>query len=326
MSLKLGLCNKIRGSRVAGGFVGLLDQPFAQVAAFALALRLLREKHSGGLIRNRADDNGTDKGEADVLPRLQPDGSKIIELNSPIENLNSKAQSRLGAPAGGGDKVFADLVDAGGANYDGLVSKGYDQSGNSNDATQSGASKQPKIVDSGSVIQRNGKPGVQTDGNDDFLDAGAIITKPDFTIFLEGVCINTNKTSGTLSLANEAVDDDLYSLQVNNDIPRASIYEGEFKEVRANAINLNSNYLSTAIYTGNVTLDFYSNGSKAGSITNTQPQGIDNFVIGALRRDLSVDGDSYDGGFFQEIIAYKVDKSNDRNKIETNINDFYSIF
>lgn len=53
---------------------------------------------------------------------------------------------------------------------DGFVVRWYDQSGNARNATQATASKQPKIVSSGSVLAgANGKPAMQFDGSDDIL-------------------------------------------------------------------------------------------------------------------------------------------------------------
>jgi len=43
----------------------------------------------------------------------------------------------------------------------------YDQSGGGNDASQSGTSNQPTIVDAGTLITVNGKPALQFDGSDD---------------------------------------------------------------------------------------------------------------------------------------------------------------
>jgi hypothetical protein len=57
------------------------------------------------------------------------------------------------------------------ASNDGFVSKWYDQSGNSNHATQDTGDSQPKIVTSGSLNTVNGKPSIKWDGVDDFMVA-----------------------------------------------------------------------------------------------------------------------------------------------------------
>ena len=49
----------------------------------------------------------------------------------------------------------------------GFVTTWYDQSGNSNNATQTTAANQPQIVSSGSVITENLKPTLQFDGSND---------------------------------------------------------------------------------------------------------------------------------------------------------------
>jgi len=123
MSLKLGLRNKIRRSRAAGGFVGLLDQPFAQGATAAYSLRLLRSKYSGAAVRVREDSGNT---EADI-------------------------------GFSGGTLDTTALLNHVGSN-NGFVTKWYDQSGNGNDASNSTATEQPKIVSGGTVVQENGRP------------------------------------------------------------------------------------------------------------------------------------------------------------------------
>ena len=63
------------------------------------------------------------------------------------------------------------LTDWVGVGNDGFVVKFYGQK-NSYDGTQSTASRQPKIVDSGSLILHNGKPTIDFDGSDDTFSIG----------------------------------------------------------------------------------------------------------------------------------------------------------
>ncbi len=60
---------------------------------------------------------------------------------------------------------------------DGFVVTWYDQSGNSNNATQSTAANQPKIYDgSTGVVTENGKPAMLSDGTNAHLNDGTPIT------------------------------------------------------------------------------------------------------------------------------------------------------
>jgi hypothetical protein len=276
-------------------------------------------------VRVRAEDSGTDKGEADVLPRLQPDGSKIFELNSPIENLNSEAQNRLGVPQGGGDKVLADLVDAGGQNYDGLVSKKYDQSGNSNDASQSNASNQPQIVSGGTVIKENGKPAIEFDPTtSETLESSKTI---------QGVDSNTGAFSsfGVLKFLQDASP--AIALDKSNRIAqmlKVSSSNNSLRTIQFNTRGVdiddfsptNSKYidnqvLQTSIGTGS-SLETFANGNGNGSVSISNPA--------TAESEIQLNRNGKGDLVIQEIIHYAKDKSSNRTKIETNINNHYSIF
>jgi hypothetical protein len=325
MSLKLGIRNKIRRNRAAGGFVGLLDQPFATGATAAYSLRLLREKHSGGLVRVRADDSGTDKGEADVLPRLQPDGSKIIELNSPIENLNSEAQNRLGVPQGGGDKVLADLVDAGGQNFDGLTSKWYGQTPNKNDASQSNASKQPQIVDAGSVIQENGKPALDFDGSDDILQTPFnsfnfsnisyfTVIKTGSDISVKQNIIGSKKKSGNSELDYRVNNGELEFVEFP--------VNGQAKSVKI-PIQQSNAFILSGIYDGTFNASKQGKSLVAGDTASLIQNGVNEGIGG---RNNTGGDDQFFEGTIQEILVYNEDKSSENLKIKKAQNNYYSIF
>src|SRR6056297_2253985 len=70
------------------------------------------------------------------------------------------------------DYIVDSLEDWVGAGNDGFIVTWYDQSGNGNDATQSTAANQAKIVDNGSLITdpENGKPAADFDGSNDSYD------------------------------------------------------------------------------------------------------------------------------------------------------------
>jgi hypothetical protein len=263
-------------------------------------------------VRVRADDGGTDKGEADVLPRLQPDGSKIIELNSPIENLNSEAQNRLGVPQGGGDKVLADLVDAGGANYDGLTSNWYGQTPNKNDASQSGATNQPQIVSSGSVIQENGRPAIEFDGSDDKLSHFL------GNITLNNVSIFAVANSRDISLDFTALykifaDSELRSFQQNNDLRFNAL------GVRHHSNIYNKNFISShlAINTNQLINRLNQNENIASGFNSLPITNANELRVGDRVDDTWT-------GSIQEMVFYFVNKYNNVTDIEDNMNKFYN--
>jgi len=325
MSLSIGLKNKIRRSR-AGGFTGLLDQPFATGATAAYSLRLLREKHSGGLVRVRADDSGTDKGEADVLPLLQPDGSKIITLNSPIENFS-------GTPFSGDGYVLADLIDAGNGNYDGLTSSWYDQTPNLNDASNSTASAQPQIVSGGTVIQENGKPTVQFNGNSQNvlnLPSGFALNSSAISAFTVAKETGSSNINGLFS-NNSTLINDRWNINIVGEQPRIVVsYDGtEAEKIISSGFSRNTNFLISSITTldgstfnGAIKVNGNIFSSQLSSSKNDFSYLGQNWAIGTTAGDPN----RYLIGLFPELIIYNFEQSSNRTNIETNINNHYSIF
>jgi hypothetical protein len=107
----------------------LLD--FAKGADAAYSLRRISSSYSGPVVRVR---RSSDSEEADFTA----------------------------------DEVAGSLATWVGAGNDGLVRTWYDQSGNGNDAGQSVAASQPKIVISGALATQGGKPVVNFSASNDF--------------------------------------------------------------------------------------------------------------------------------------------------------------
>jgi hypothetical protein len=79
---------------------------------------------------------------------------------------------------------------------DGLVKTWHDQSGSGNDASQGTAASQPKIVSSGSLVLEEGKPAVQFDGTDDYLDCGAVVMPSTGPVSIFAVAAGDADSSG----------------------------------------------------------------------------------------------------------------------------------
>ena len=200
----------------------------------------------------------------------------------------------------------------------GFVTTWYDQSGNGNDATQTTASYQPKIYDSSSgVILENGKPTVKLDGTNDFLSntlpslisqptywfvthnfhatpsafdgvIGNLSTSPEHRLILDGSLIYTLQAGGVLKYNSYQASQSLISYKIDQSDER-----------------------------------FYLNGSEqtiSGGTTIGSDK-LESIVLGALSQTFG-----YAPIQFQEIILYPTDQSSNRSGIETNINDFYSIY
>jgi len=199
---------------------------------------------------------------------------------------------------------------------DGFVKTWYDQSGNGNDATQTTAADQPKIVSSGSVITENGKPSVQFDGSNDGLDfsrlqnietlcAVAYSTRPSFP----SIVIRDN-TSLDLRGLFMRKDPTVWNMQQIQSFPRTSSY----------LINSNDSYLMY-IMTNGTNSQYSLNGDADSLVAETNK--ISSNQIGKYHNQ--PENFNLQGGL-KELIFWDSDQSSNRTGIETNINDFYSIY
>ena len=197
----------------------------------------------------------------------------------------------------------------------GFVTTWYDQSGNGNDATQTTAANQPKIYDSVSgVIEDNGKPSVQFDGSNDSFDMTSAITTSIYSNFAVIKKQITNSVGLTIGLNNGM------SIGAWSD---GNIYEnnglGSF--VYTPYTNDTNQNLFSVIKSGNNSSDFSANqnGVTLPPFTGSGFNSISFIYIGTRNVNW------FDGNI-QEIVIYTSDESSNRSGIETNINDFYSIY
>ena len=241
-------------------------------AAAAYSLRLLDSTYTGSAIRVRRSSDNT---EQDIN----------FNVFGELDTVS------LTAFAGTGDA---------------FVKTWYDQSGNSNDATQTTTSRQPQIVSSGAVIVENGKPALQFDGSvDGFAVSGVGGTGSKFGFITHSVDSSDTKWS----LLAETTSTDV--------IPLAQSGSGS-----AGVFNytMNNIYKNGSSVSPNTRGDIYNAYTSAGqSITALDFSGD---AVGALfnRSGFEMQGKA------QEVIIYASDQSANRTGIETNINTFYSIY
>ncbi len=199
----------------------------------------------------------------------------------------------------------------------GFVKTWYDQSGNGNDATQTTASLQPQIVSAGSTITDNGKPSI--DNTTDELRFSSFSSSGGFAIFV--VATPTSSEAIFVSGGDDASNRFDFGVRTNSDY-RILVSESGTTERIADS----SNYFNTyGIYVGtDDKLRLNGGDINTGSITNnliaytTTDNGLFARVVGPS----TTNGDSK----VQEIILYPSDQSSNLTGIETNINDFYSIY
>jgi hypothetical protein len=211
---------------------------------------------------------------------------------------------------------------------DGFVETWYDQSGNGNDATQSVAASQPKIVDAGSLVSG----GFYFDGVDDYLSSdalGASMSGTDvpFSLFhvsqvdvvaTQNVLGFGRSTSSRPLLTNVYAAGGGFGYQVRDD---ANILKAD---VAISSYSTGVDYLVSSQGSG-TTIDFNVNGTNLVNDADIDVGAItfDRFTIGALERTSVA---SFLNGRVAEIIVYMSDQSASRVAIETNINDHYNIY
>lgn len=206
-----------------------------------------------------------------------------------------------------GDLDEASLLSFCGAG-DGFVTTWYDQSTNARDVSQATAASQPKIVSAGSVVQENLKPAVDFDGVDDWLASSLFTAIPQpttaFVVFSKAGSSTVIHDGGT---------------------ERQAVATGNNQWTTFAGLNLRN----TAI-DGNqhiVTSKYNSTASKqwvdgVNTITgNAGTANINGFALGA-----TFTGAAPHVGVLQEFLFFPADEESNQSAIETNINDYWSVY
>jgi len=255
----------------------LLDQ--YSVAAAAFSLRKLRTAYTGSAIRVR---RSSDNNEQDIgFVNNQLDTSSLLTF------------------------VGSDT---------GFVLKWYDQSGNSNDLTQTNTSRQPLISGAGEIVSENGKPAIEFSAP---FQRNLNLNNFPFTSGGEKtVIILANNTATQDSNAyNIADSSEIYALTYNRSGNNTYSALGAGSKVGGNVVNqslISSFYKSTT--------QSFVDSSESTNTTNLLRANFNDNTIGS--RGTSY----YHSGTIQEVIIYDSNRLTDRTAIETNINNFYSIY
>ena len=273
-------------------FTGLLNDYSGAAAAYSL--RLLDNTYSGNAIKVR---RSSDNAEQD-----------IAFVNNELDTAS------LETFAGSGDA---------------FVTTWYDQSGNGNDATQTTASKQPKIVSSGSTILENGKAAVElTTASNQYMNLSNIGFSSGITNF-NVLKPNTSPIFWQYIYIYDGVSN-VYGISFSD----SAAYDHRNILMGTKAL---SNDSISADFTQQL-LSAYYDGSGDSTTDGTMHIDSVNAPLNASRVWGAVQGASllgsypagsssnYFKGKIQEVILYDSDQSSNRTGIETNINDFYSIY
>jgi hypothetical protein len=279
-------------------FTGLLDTYSGAAAAYSL--RKLRTAYTGDAIRVRRASDNTEQNIGFVNNELD-----TASLTSFCSGTN------------------------------GFVTTWYDQSGNGYNATQSTAANQPQIVSSGSVITKafigGSKPTISfTTSNR--LNFDTTIGKNVGNIFYKTVAyvtggdsyrniitISTNTGAGTSrasifgrSSANfeaggRRLDTDGYQFVNSTNVAQEGILGAFFDYANA----------QLDVYVNNTTTQRSGAFQTSGNTANTNSAAS---FIGANSFNVLF------AGGISEVIIYETNQSSNNTGINTNINDFYSIY
>jgi hypothetical protein len=192
----------------------------------------------------------------------------------------------------------------------GFISIWYDQSGNARDASNATLANQPQIVNSGSVITVNSKPSLQIDTTD-FLSLS--------TINLVG----TSKTTfGVIKRNTGTSNFFVYGGGVSHYyFGNITYYETSLQLSTDSVIDTTTNQILLSSYNSTSTALFQYKNNVLQSTINSGLTRSD--VISTL---FTYNGSLFSDGLCQEIIIYGNDNSSNLSGINTNINQFYTIY
>ena len=203
---------------------------------------------------------------------------------------------------------------------DGFVSKWYDQSGNTNTATQTVTNRMPKIYDgaTAAVIEENGKPALDviTSQGGLSLNYSRTVTSQSHFVVAEVQQVNSARLI-TQFLAGSGFDYNpsgsyIPMIYYNN----LGSYAGSYKSMQAASAGQHG---VSSIHTGSSVTN-YVDGNAATSESHTLSSGT--FASYHIKAGWS----QVMTGTVQEAILFDSDQSSNRTGIETNINTFYSIY
>jgi hypothetical protein len=186
---------------------------------------------------------------------------------------------------------------------DGFVETWYDQSGNGNDATQSVAGSQPKIVSNGSLVTG----GIVFDTGKTLAKTGLSISSPLNTFVVSTA--DTEHNGAILKLSN--------SSQQYRTSRKLLLQYPDLLLTDSNVYTVGEQNLQSFQFVAGTSVGFF-NGTQVLSGT-TAGETVTEFRLGNTG-SFGLDGK------INEAIIYNSDQSANRSGIETNINDHYNIY
>lgn len=314
----------INGVTVPSAFTPLLDTYTGAAAGYSV--RQLKTGVTVSMRVRRETAGGTgDDDEADVAFDTSL-ATPTISLDSAISNASAGVTATtLGqflnvgtVPPYNGGLAFSDpdnLVNTASC----FVDTWYDQSGNANDAEQTAFGSQPQIHDgtvNTDLITENGKPALDFDGSNDHFK---MLFSSDLAQPGHHFAVAANYTTAGFTLLfsgnNNTSKRQQYEISTSG---KWRLYAGSF--ITAGASVTIGQHLHSVLANGSSS-NFYEDATLlASGDAGSFP--LDGLTIGAR----TVNNQYPWLGTLQEYVLYGADQSSNRTAIETNLNDYFSIY
>ena len=223
----------------------------------------------------------------------------------------------------GDDVFYLDNVRVDATQSNAAVHTWYDQSGNSNDATQDTADNQPLIAENGSlVVDGNGNPTISFDVNlanlkVDSFTGGSIAQPYSFFIVAKSKNADANEKIVFSTPSN-------FIGQSQSSTGRYQIRGGSTSLDGTNVPNTTDQRLFSAFFDS--TDELFIDGSASSEISGDGgSSAISDLSIGS-QYYLGNPNNDFNGDISEVILYPSSEKSNNRFKIESNINNHYTIY
>jgi hypothetical protein len=293
------------GDPVFSSFVG--GNPDNSPAA-AYSLRKVRSTYTGPAVRIRRESD-------DVEVNVSFDTNDEVSTSSPIENTTEQGGESGSTTA----TTLGEFISGTNA----AVHTWYDQSGNSKNATQEADANQPLIAEGGVLHTDDGKPALKFNGTSHRLELSAKATIANTSIFSAFRSNSNTQDSVLFHLAvdaGNAVSIGFGDLATRTELgSRLRVGGSNLVSVGDNTFTSTSQSLLSYIASSSAAKMFVDSTEETDSVA-ARTSGPNN-RIGARGDD-----DKFFNGDISEVILFDSDQTNNRFKIESNINNHYTIY
>ena len=201
-----------------------------------------------------------------------------------------------------------------------FVTTWYDQSGNGKHATQTTATNQPQIVNSGVIHLKNGKPSIYFSGNKMMVTTANVVSTGNQPYSIYGVSHNVGVSSSTLFYIGSGSGNNGIGLQViTGGSLRHFWYTAEYVSY---ASTINNQYYYSLEFNGS---NVYTSRNDSTSLLSTGK--TKNTLSPTLMIGKMVNWNEWYNGYHQELIIFdNYNTSEVSTDIRVNINTYYSSY